>query len=392
MNIERFRQSSAGRLMKVGQGSAAYWAFVPNPLPPEIPLNDMELLRALSDADRAIGELSGLGRNMPNPQLLIQPFIRREAVLSSKIEGTQTGIAELYAYEAGQLPLPGMESRVPQDDAQEVLNYVQALQYGLKRRNTLPISLRLIKEIHYRLLQGVRGERSYPGEFRTTQNWIGGATVNSAVFVPPAPAEMNELLSDLEKYIHKPHDYPPLVRLAIIHQQFETIHPFVDGNGRTGRLLISLLLIHWNMLPLPLLYLSAFFERYRQEYYDLLLAVSERGAWRDWVMFFLRGVAEQATDAITRAKKLQDLRDSWRDKLMQSTSSTKLLALSDSLFQSPIITMREVQGLLNVTHRTAQLSINKLVDHGILELFYKSRKGRLYAAKEIMDIVEADFE
>ncbi|HEX8598758.1 MAG TPA: Fic family protein [Chloroflexia bacterium] len=392
MNLERFRQSSAGKLVKVGQGNAAYWAFVPNPLPPSVPLSDMELLRTLSDADRAIGELAGLGRTMPNPQLLIQPFIRREAVLSSRIEGTQTGIAELYAYEAGQLPLPGMEARAPQDDAREVLNYVQALQYGLERRNTLPISLRLMKEIHSRLLKGVRGERLYPGEFRTTQDWIGGATVNSAVFVPPAPAEMNELLNDLEKYIHKPHDYPPLVRLAIIHQQFESIHPFVDGNGRTGRLLISLLLVHWDMLPLPLLYLSAFFERYRQEYYNLLLAVSERGAWREWVMFFLRGVAEQATDAITRAKKLQDLRDSWRDKLIQSTSSTKLLVLSDSLFQSPIITMREAQSLLDVTHRTAQLSIDRLVDHGILELFHKSPKGRLYAAREIVNIVAADLE
>lgn len=392
MNLERFRHSSAGRLVKAGQGTAGYWAFVPNPLPPDVPLHDMALLRALSDADRAIGELAGLGRTMPNPQLLIQPFIRREAVLSSKIEGTQTGIADLYAFEAGQLPLPGMEARAPQDDAREVLNYVEALEYGLERRNTLPISLRLIKEIHYRLLRGVRGERSYPGEFRTTQNWIGGATLSSAVFVPPPPAEMHELLNDLEKYIHRPHDYPPLVRLAIIHQQFETIHPFVDGNGRTGRLLMSLLLVHWDMLPLPLLYLSAFFEKHRQEYYDLLLAVSEEGAWRDWVMFFLRGVAEQSTDAITRAKKLQDLRDGWRDKLMQSTSSTKLLVLADSLFESPIITMREAQSLLDVTHRTAQLSIDKLVEQGILQLFYKSRKGRLYAAREIMDVVEADFE
>lgn len=392
MNLERFRQSSAGRLVKAGQGTAGYWAFVPNPLPPDVPLHDMALLRALSDADRAIGELAGLSRTMPNPQLLIQPFMRREAVLSSKIEGTQTGIADLYAFEAGQLPLPGMEARAPQDDAREVLNYVEALEYGLERRNTLPISLRLIKEIHYRLLRGVRGERSYPGEFRTTQNWIGGATLNSAVFVPPPPAEMHELLNDLEKYIHRPHDYPPLVRLAIIHQQFETIHPFVDGNGRTGRLLMSLLLVHWNMLLLPLLYLSAFFEKHRQEYYGLLLAVSEEGAWRDWIMFFLRGVAEQATDAITRAKKLQDLRDGWRDKLMQNASSTKLLVLADSLFESPIITMREAQSLLDVTHRTAQLSIDKLVEQGILQLFYKSRKGRLYAAKEIMDAVEADYE
>ncbi|HEX8217619.1 MAG TPA: Fic family protein [Chloroflexia bacterium] len=389
MNLERFRQSGAGRLVKAGQGNAAYWAFVPNPLPPDVPLQDMALLRALSDADRAIGELAGLGRNVPNPQLLVRPFIRREAVLSSRIEGTQTGIAELYAYEAGQPPLPGLEARAPEEDAREVLNYVEALEYGLERRNTLPISLRFIKELHYRLLRGVRGERSYPGEFRATQNWIGGATLNSAVFVPPPPAEMHELLDNLEKYIHLPDDYPPLVRLAIIHQQFESIHPFVDGNGRTGRLLISLLLVHWNLLPVPLLYLSEFFERNRQTYYDLLRAVSEEGAWREWILFFLQGVAEQARDAVERAKRLQDLQVEWHRRLREARVSAALLMLVDSLFHSPFLTIPDTQRLINVqTYHTARAAVQKLVDLGIVEQRGNERYGKVYVGRELLELIQ----
>lgn len=389
MNIERFRQSTAGRLMRVGQGSAAYWAFVPNPLPPQIPLNDMELLRALSDADRAIGELAGLSRNIPNPQLLIRPFIRREAVLSSRIEGTQTGIAGLYEYEARQLSLPTFDSSKPEEDAREVLNYVKALEHGLERLNTLPISLRLLREMHALLLKGVRGERAYPGEFRTSQNWIGGATINSAEFVPPPPTEIHGLLDNLEKYIHLPHDYPPLVRLAIIHQQFETIHPFVDGNGRAGRLLISLLLSYWNLLPLPLLYLSEFFERNRQTYYDLLRAVSEEGAWKEWTLFFLQGVAEQAKDAVERAKRLQELQLEWYHRLREAKAATSLLTLVDSLFHSPFLTIPQTQRLLNVqTYHTARTAVQKLADLGILEQRGNEKYGKVYAAHELLDLIE----
>lgn len=388
MNVESFKQSPSGRLARAGHGGAAYWAFVPNPLPPDFQLDDMELLRTLSAADRAVGELAGLGRTVPNPQLLIKPFIRREAVLSSMIEGTQTGIAELYAYEAGQLPLPGINPKVPEDDTKEVLNYVRALEYGLERRETLPISLRLIKEIHGLLLKGVRGERAYPGEFRTSQNWIGGASVNSAEFVPPPPAEMMESLDALEKYMHKPHDYPPLVRLALIHQQFETIHPFVDGNGRTGRLLISLLLVDWNLLTQPLLYLSAYFERHRQTYYELLKAVSERGAWHDWVLFFLQGVAEQATDAIDRAKRIDDLRGAWQQKMIAIGASTSLLTLVDRLFVSPFITIPEAQELLGVqTYHTARSAVQKLEAIGIVKRRSAERYGRVYAATEILDLL-----
>jgi Fic family protein len=285
MNPDDFRDSLAGRVMRAGQG-----------------------------------ELAGLGRALPNPHLLIAPLVRREAVLSSRIEGTQTDLADLYAYEAGQLALPGLRPAPPESDVREVLNYVRALEFGLERVHSLPVSLRLARELHARLMEGVRGGRATPGEFRRSQNWIGppGCTLNEADYVPPPVAEMHEALDALEKYLHAQGDYPPLVRLAFIHYQFEAIHPFLDGNGRMGRLLLSLLLVNWDLLPLPLLYLSAYFERYRSGYYDLLMAVSQRGDWREWALFFLRGVAEQARDAITRIKGLQDLQIAWRERLTQA--------------------------------------------------------------------------
>jgi Fic family protein len=391
MNPERFRGSPSGRLVKAGHGETAYWAFVPRPLPPELPL-DLGLMGALSAADRALGELSGLGRTIPNPHLLIGPFMRREAVLSSRIEGTLTDIADLYGYEAGQLPLPGLARPAPPEaDVREVLNYVRALEYGLQRLDTLPVSLRLLRELHERLLEGVRGQEATPGEFRRTQNWIGrpGCTLNDADFVPPAVPEMQGALGAFEKYLHRGDDYPPLIRLALIHYQFETIHPFIDGNGRIGRLLVSLLLVHWDLLPLPLLYLSAYFERHRADYYHLLLAVSERGAWREWAEFFLRGVAEQARDASNRAKQLQDLQLDWHQRLTQARASALLLRLADSLFESPVVTIPRAQRLLDVTYPSAQRNIEKLLAAGILHEIGESSYGRAFAAQEIMDAIGA---
>jgi len=387
MNLERFQNSPAGRLVKAGQGEAAYWAFAPHPLPPALTL-DPKLVRALSEADRALGELAGLGRVIPNPRLLLGPFIRREAVLSSRIEGTQTDIADLYAYEAGQLSFPGLKPAPSETDAREVLNYVHALEYGLERLNTLPVSLRLICETHSRLMEGVRGEQATPGEFRHSQNWIGppGCTLNDAQFVPPPVLEMKDALDAFEKYLYSEDDFPPLVRLAFIHYQFEAIHPFVDGNGRMGRLLISLLLVHWNLLPLPLLYLSAFFERRRQEYYDLLLAVSERGDWREWVKFFLYGVAEQSQDAIARAKQLQDLQSGWRQRLQATPrTSVSLLRLADSLFESPVLTIPEAQRILGVKqYHSARRSVETLVKAGILRQISESSYGKVFVAEEIL--------
>lgn len=392
MNLEQFKKSTAGRLLKTGQGKAAYWAFVPNPLPPALSL-DAELVQTLSEADRALGELAGLGRAMPNPHLLIGPFIRREAVLSSRIEGTQADIADLYAYEAGQLPLFGVRPAPPESDVREVLNYVRAMEYGIERLKALPVSLRLIREVHARLMEGVRGERATPGEFRGIQNWIGrpGCTLNDADFVPPPADHLQAGLGALEEYLHRGNEHPPLVRLALIHYQFETIHPFLDGNGRIGRLLISLLSVSWNLLPHPLLYLSAFFEKRRQEYYDLLLAVSERGAWREWTGFFLQGVAEQARDAVLRARRLQDLQLEWRGRLQKTArTSALLLQLVDDLFLAPTVTVPQVQKKLDVTHRAANQMVQRLVRENILQLVPGTVRNRRFIAADILAIVSED--
>ena len=374
----------AGRVVQVGRGEVAYRAFVPDPLPPVLAF-DVALVRALSDADRALGELAGLARTMPNPHLLIGPFIRREVVLSSRIEGTRADLADLYAYEAGQA------GSAP-DDVREVHNYVRALEYGLERLRTLPMSLRLIRELHAHLLEGVRSGYATPGEFRRSQNWIGapGATLNQATYVPPPVPQMHETLDAFERYLHQDDGNPPLVRLAFIHQHFEAIHPFLDGNGRIGRLLISLLLVLCDLLPTPLLYLSVHFERRRQEYYDHLLAVNERGAWREWVEFFLRGVAQQARDGIARARRLQDLQAGWRRRLHEARASALLLRLADHLFESPILTIPQAQELLGVTYRSAQQNAARLVETGILSPANGKSYGRAFVAREVLQISQEE--
>jgi Fic family protein len=266
---------------------------------------------------------------------------------------------------------------------------VRALEFGLKRLHDLPASLRLIRELHERLMEGVRGERATPGRFRDRQNWIGpaGCEIDEALFVPPPVAQMHQALDAFEKYLHSDDVYPPLVRLALIHHQFEAIHPFVDGNGRIGRLLISLLLVRWGLLPSPLLYLSAYFHRHRQDYYDLLMAVSERGAWRDWLLFFLRGVTEQSRDAIVRARQLQDLEMAWRERLAQARASALLLRLADSLFKSPMLTIPEAQRLLDVTYHSAQRNVEKLVEANILQQIGESSYGKMFVASEILSVI-----
>ena len=391
MEPERFKNSTSGRLVKVGGGDSAYWAFVPNPLPPSLPF-DSELVLALSDAAQALGELSGLGRTMPDPNLLIGPFVRREAVSSSRIEGTQTDIAGLYAYEGGQAAGSSRKASEKDPDAREVFNYVRAMEYGLERMNELPVSLRLIRELHERLLEGVRRGHVTPGEFRRSQNWIGppGCLLNDAHFVPPPTAEMKESLDAFEKYLYVGNENPPLVRLALIHYQFEAVHPFLDGNGRIGRLLIPLLLVHWGILSQPLLYLSAFFERHRSDYYDLLMGVSERGAWKEWVLFFLRGVTQQSRDAIVRAKRLQDLRAAWRAKLTEKRAPALLLRLVDVLFLSPEVSTSGAQRLLGVSYPTARGYVERLVREGILRQAHESAYGRTYVAAEILDVIGED--
>lgn len=389
MDPQRFRDSSAGRPLQVGQGKAAYWAFIPHPLPPALQF-DWQLARALSNADRALGELAGLGQTIPNPNLFVRPFIRREAVLSSRIEGTQADIIDLYTYEAGQLPLPGLGPAVSEADVQEVLNYVHALEYGLERLDTLPVSLRFMRELHERLMRGVRGDKAIPGEFRRTQNWIGspGCTLNEATFVPPPVPQMHEALDVFEKYLHSEDNFPPLIRLALIHYQFEAIHPFIDGNGRIGRLLLSLLMVHWNLLPLPLLYLSAYFEHHRSDYYNLLLAVSERGAWREWVIFFLTGVTEQAQDTNMRAKRVQDLQIEWQQRLHQARISGLTAGVASLLFDTPILSANDVQERFDVSHPTAIKALRRLQGMQILRETTGRERNQRFAADTLLQILQ----
>jgi Fic family protein len=339
---------------------------------------------ALSDADRALGELAGVGFSIPYPHLLIRPFVRREAVLSSRIEGTQASLSDLYAFEARQLALFEKTS-----DVHEVHNYVRALEYGLERLATLPVSLRLVRELHARLMGGVRGERETPGEFRRRQNWIGppGCRVADATSVPPPVAEMQEALRDLEGYLHETPELP-LVRLGLIHYQFEAIHPFLDGNGRIGRLLMTLLLCAWDLLPQPLLYLSAYFSERRERYYALLLDVSRKGHWEEWLVFFLEGVVSQAQDAVARAGRLWELRERYREAFQATRAAAGLLQVVDLLFERPLLNTRQVETALGVTYPTAQRYIARLEGAGVLREVTGKKRNRVYRADAVLAAIE----
>ena len=307
------------------------------------------------------------------------------------IEGTQADLPHLYAYEAGQLALPGFEPSPPEADVREVANYVSSLEYGLNRIQDLPVSLRLLRELHERLLQGVRGETATPGEFRRTQNWIGapGCTLKEAQFVPPPPDELLPVLDVFEKYIHRDQETPPLIRLALLHYQFEAIHPFVDGNGRIGRLLISLLLVHWGLLPLSLLYLSAWFEKYRPQYYRHLLEVSAAGEWMQWILFFLQGVNEQAQDANVRLKQLLALQSDWRKQVTQARSSALLLDIVDMLFEAPVCAIPQVADRLQVRYPSAKNAVQRLVQNGILMPLGETNYGKVFVARDILNILQS---
>lgn len=376
-----FTDNRAGRLLKAPED---YWAFVPDPLPPTLRW-DADLVLALSAADRAIGQLAGVGQTLANPHLLIRPFIRREAVLSSRIEGTLSSLSDLFLFEA----TPASEPAVP--DVREVANYVQAMEFALGPEHGLPLSLRLIRQMHAHLMEGVRGEHMTPGEFRKTQNWIGppNCMLNDATYVPPPPYELNDALGLLERYLHAPSELPPLVRLAAIHYQFEAIHPFLDGNGRIGRLLTTLILCFERLLPQPLLYLSAYFEKRRNEYYDHLLAVSQGGRWNEWIIFFLRGVSEQADDAVRRSNKLLKLRQQFHEQCHVAGRSALLLKLVDGLFSHPATTTSLTTMLLEVTQPSAQANIDKLIGLGILEEVTGRKRDRVYVARDIVSTIDA---
>lgn len=370
---------TAGRWIKTLEG---YRAFHPNPLPPTLDWTPA-LAAALADASMLVGRLAGEGRRLPNPHVLIRPFIRREAVLSSRIEGTQATLGELLAAEAG-----ASVERSP-DDLREVGNYVKALEHGLKRLETLPLSLRLVRELHERLMTGVRGNHATPGEFRRSQNWIGrpGETLAQAKYVPPPPDVLGEHLSALERFLHE-RMLPPLVHVALAHYQFEAIHPFLDGNGRVGRLLITLQLCQRNILPAPLLYLSAFFEATRADYYAGLRGVSENGDWEGWVQYFLNGVARQSEDALSRAERLNQLLADWRGQLSRQAGTKVALKLLDLIATNPFITPRGAEEKLGLAYNTVTRAIGQLEKMKVLREVSEAKRDRVYCAKVILDILE----
>lgn len=362
-------------------GTGGYQAFVPAALPPEITWDETLAFR-LSAADRSVGRLAGEGRRLPNPHLLIRPFIRKEAVLSSRIEGTQASLGELLAAEAG--------AAVEQSpaDLREVGNYVAALEYGLERLESLPLSLRLVRELHERLMRSVRGDIATPGEFRRSQNWIGrpGSTLADATYVPPPPSELISCLSDWERFMHN-RTFPPLVHAALVHAQFEAIHPFLDGNGRVGRLLITLLLAHREVMPLPFLYLSAYFESTRPEYYARLLGITERGEWEEWLVYFLDGVAAQSEDAIERIERIDSLLSGWKSELARMRSRLPERALE--LFSAnPFWTVGALANRLDVAYTTAQRAVNWLEDLGAVARVGDDRRNRVYCARAILNVLE----
>jgi Fic family protein len=371
------KQSPSGHIVKSPKG---YNAFVPHSLPPKLEW-DNAVVNSLSRADFLLGKLAREGSQLPNPHLLMRPFITREAVLSSKIEGTQATLGEILAANAG--------AHVKQtDDLQEVQNYIKALDYGLERLSGLPLSLRLIKEIHEHLMQGVRGANATPGEFRRSQNWIGppGCTLNTAKFVPPPSENLMDCLGELESFLHD-RSLPPLIHIALCHYQFEAIHPFLDGNGRVGRLLIILLLIEQKMLPSPLLYLSAFFEATRDEYYKQLYNVSSKGTWQEWLIYFLNGVAVQSEDVLSRAERINKLLNQWKI-VVASGSSQVAVNIVQHLAVNPYFTTNKIADELGIAYSTAQRGVQKLEAFGIIQKTNDNKRDKVYCATEILNILE----
>lgn len=374
----------AGRYVTQPSG---YQAFHPSPLPPNPPLvlND-KLQELLSTADRALGRLDGSIYILPNPDLFVAMYARKEAVLSSQIEGTQSSLQDLLAQEA-RIHDPNRPA-----DVGELVNYVNAMNHGLASLAEVPISIRLLKEMHQLLLQNTRGHRLTPGELRRTQNWIGpvGCNISEATFVPPAPHEMELALSELEKFIHQPTRLPLLIKIGLIHAQFETIHPFLDGNGPIGRLLITILLCEQCVLQHAVLYLSLFFRKHRQQYYETLQSVRDNGAWEDWLVFFLSGiieVSEQATDSARKILWLQQshqllISDTLRRRAFQG------LRILDSLYKFPVISVEQAQQLIKGSFQAANTVVNQLVECGILIEITGYRRNRRFEYRDYVRIFE----
>lgn len=379
MNGANYTSRRAGRIVSIGRGDAAYDAFEPVPIPRALDFSPA-LVTTLSAADQALGRLAGVGRQLPNPHILIRPYLRREAVSSTRIEGTQSTLGEVLAAEAQLLP------ETP--DTREVLNYVRAFELGLERLQTLPLSSRLLRELHAELLRDVRGAERDPGEFRRTQNWIGGRSPSDAVFVPPPATLLPDLLSDLESFAHADFPLPVLARSALLHYQFETIHPFLDGNGRLGRLLIVFYLVERGVLPQPLLYLSAYLERERDEYVRRLQAVRETGDYEGWVAFFLTGVAMQAEAALRGAEALLRVGREYRERLRAVRARGSVIDAAEGLIGNPFVAAPRLAEQLGITRQGALHVIATLERAGIVVADARGQRSRLYLAREVLDVLE----
>lgn len=385
MNPSQFDASSPGVCQKTLEG---YYAYTPAALPPQLD-SDWELVRLISEADQALGELSGAGQLLPNPHLLIRPYLRREAMLSSRIEDTHADMEQLALFEEED-----EEDQQQTSDVREVANYIRALEHGLRRIHDLPISTRLIKELHELLLKDVRGGESTKtsGEFRRSQNWIGpkGCTLAEATFVPPPHHDLGKCLSEFENYIHGDWPEPPLVKTAYIHYQFEAIHPFLDGNGRIGRLLITLYLCSQGCLSQPLLYLSGFFDETRDDYYRLLLNVSQKGDWRSWVEYFLRGVRLQAQRASLDTQKILERYEYYRTKLKEGKRVPQEAArILDHVFANPFISISRHAQRVEASYQIVQRGVEFWIEQGLLREATGQRRNRIFIASEIFTIMSS---
>jgi len=383
MERDDFEKAAPGEIVPTTTPKGAFSAFKPDPLPPTISTD--QLITPLAEATEALGRLHGIGPRVGSREILIEPFIRKEALESSQIEGTHATLSDIYAYEAGQEALIDEDRR---QGTQEVVNYLHALTHGLDAITAgEPVTVELLCEMHHRLLSGVRGDEADPGELRTSQNFISSTPyIQDARYVPPPPNVIPDLLEDLLEYANQDTDLHPLLRIGLIHYQFETIHPFLDGNGRLGRLLISLLLQRGGLLPEPYLYLSSYFNARRSEYVDHLLAVSQRGDWEEWLLFFLRGVQSQADEAHHRANLLVDLREDYQHRY-QSERSENILELVMRLFEDPYLDVNTAADWLNVEYSTANRLVAQLEDDGILEELTGKERNRFYRASEVFEII-----
>ncbi len=382
MDAKRFVAPDFGAAFKT-IGPAGYIAYRPAPLSRRLALSD-DTIVVLSDADRALGRLAGTGRLLPNPHLLLRPYVTREALASSRIEGTQASLSDVFDAQA---------RKSPEGPLREVTNYIDALDHGLARLASLPVSRRLMCEVHEILLTGVRGQERRPGEVRRSQNWIGSPDnrPDTALFVPPPVDEMEPALDDLERFLHESNSLPPLISVALAHYQFETIHPFLDRNGRLGRLLIVFLMVERDLLPQPLLYLSSFFEAHRGDYYDRLQAVRERGEIQEWLRFFLTGVSEQADDAVARAEQLVDLREEMRRRLVGDRS--RATEVVEMIFENPVLTTTRIAEALDVTLQGALNHVRRLESERIVtEVAGVPGRSKRWVAGDVLRVLGADDE